>query len=120
MTESLGRQGGPGFSQGGGASATMAGPQSSRGERRKLDVLTGAAVGFFLLAVGFTAWVALHSSQNLLATLMLLAGLTGVTCLGLIVMRGAPEHAADPELSPERLIEALDGAAALVAADGRL
>jgi two-component system cell cycle sensor histidine kinase/response regulator CckA len=51
---------------------------------------------------------------------MLLAGLTGVTCLGLIVMRGSPEHAADPELAPERLLEALDQGAVVVAADGRL
>jgi len=124
MTESLGRIDGRGFSQGGAASAAMAGPQSTppstRGERRKLDVLTRAAVGFFLLAVGFTAWVAVHSSQNQLATLMLLAGITGVACLGLFVMRASPEHVADPDLAAERLIEALDEGAALAAADGRL
>lgn len=98
----------------------MAEARSSKGERRKLDALTGAAVGFFLLAVGFTAWVAMHSSPVLLATLMLLAGLAGVACLGLFVLRGSAEPAADPELAPEKLIEALDEAAALVAADGRL
>src|SRR5437763_1596137 len=95
MTESLGRIDGPGFSRGDFASGTMAEPQSSKGERRKLDALTSAAVGFFLLAVGFTAWVAMHSSPVLLATLMLLAGLTGVACLGLFVLRGASEPAAD-------------------------
>ena len=98
----------------------MAEARSSKGERRKLDALTGAAVGFFLLAVGFTAWVAMHSSPVLLATLMLLAGLAGVACLGLFVLRGSAEPAADPELAPEKLIEALDEAAALIAADGRL
>src|SRR3974390_2386195 len=101
MTESLGRTLGPGFSQGELTGEAMAGPQSSRGERRKLDALTAAAGGFFLLAVGFTGWVAMHSSQNLLATLMLLAGLTGVACLGLFVLRGSPEHVADPDLAQE-------------------
>ena len=120
MTESLGRIDGPGFSQEDFASGTMAEPQSSKGERRKPDALTGAALGFFMLAVGFTAWVAMHSSPSLLATLMLLAGLTGVTCLGLLMLRGSPETVADPELAPERLVEALDEGAALAAADGRL
>ncbi|WP_436015355.1 cell cycle histidine kinase CckA [Phenylobacterium sp. LjRoot219] len=98
----------------------MAEPKSNSSKRRRSDALTAAAVGFFLLAVGFTAWVAMHSSPVLLATLMLLAGLAGVACLGLFVLRGSAEPAADPELAPERLIEALDEAAALVAADGRL
>jgi two-component system cell cycle sensor histidine kinase/response regulator CckA len=120
MTESLGRIGEPGFSQGDFAGATMVETRSTRGDRRKLDALTSAAVGFFMLAVGFTAWVAMHSSPVLLATLMLLAGLTGVACLGLFVLRGSAEPATDAETGPERLIEALDEAAALVAADGRL
>jgi two-component system cell cycle sensor histidine kinase/response regulator CckA len=98
----------------------MAEPQPRTGERRRLDVLTTAAVGFFLVAVGFTAWVAMHSSPVLLATLMLLAGLAGVACLGLFVLRGSSEPAAEAELPPERLIEALDEAAAIAATDGRL
>src|SRR6185369_3369296 len=99
---------------------TMAQTKSPLGERRRFDVLTSAALAFFLLAVGFTAWVAMHSSPVLLATLMLLAGLTGVACLGLFVLRGSVEPAADAELAPERLIEALGEAAALAYADGRL
>jgi len=98
----------------------MAQTKSPVGERRRFDVLTSAALAFFLLAVGFTAWVAMHSSPVLLATLMLLAGLTGVACLGLFVLRGSVEPAADAELAPERLIEALGEAAALAYADGRL
>ncbi|MDB5446572.1 MAG: cckA, partial [Phenylobacterium sp.] len=103
----------------------MAEPQShersaSGVELRRVDVLTSTAVAFFLLAVAFTAWVALHSSPVLLATLMLLAGLTGVACLGLFVLRGSAEPAADPEVAPERLLEALDEAAAIAVADGRL
>jgi two-component system cell cycle sensor histidine kinase/response regulator CckA len=98
----------------------MAETQSLKVERRRFDALTGAAVAFFLLAVGFTAWVALHSSPVLLATLMLLAGLAGVACLGLFVLRGSVEPAGDAELPLEQLIEALGEAAALAAADGRL
>src|ERR1700741_3785433 len=104
MTESLGRIGGPGFSQGDLAGGTMAEAQSSRSERRKLDVLTSAAVGFFLLAVGFTAWVAMHSLPLLLPPLMVVVGLAGVACLALLVLRGSAEPAADPELPPERLL----------------
>ena len=80
------------------------GVHRSGGERRRMDALTGAAVGFFLLAVGFTAWVALHSSPVLLATLMLLAGLAGVACLGLFVLRGSAEATTTPEMSAERLL----------------
>src|SRR6516165_10257752 len=113
MSDSQGRVDGPELAQGLFASRTMAEPHSNRGERRRLDALTGAAVGFFLIAVGFTAWVALHSSPVLFATLLLLAGLTGVACLGLFVLRGSSEPAAEPELAPEQLIEALGEAAAL-------
>jgi two-component system cell cycle sensor histidine kinase/response regulator CckA len=107
----------------------MAEPRSSTGpepghqprrELRGADFLMSAAVAFFLLAVGFTAWVALHSSPVLLATLMLLAGLAGVACLGLFVLRGSGEPHAEGELSPERLVAALEEPAALVAADGRV
>src|SRR5438105_2020115 len=107
MSDSLSRVSAPDIAPGKFASRTMAEPQAGRNERRKLDALTGAAVAFFLLAVGFTAWVALHSSPVLLATLMLLAGLTGVACLGLFALRSQAEPAADAELSPERLLGAL-------------
>jgi len=120
MTESQARTGGPQYSQRVIAGATMAKPMSARSERRKVDVLTGAAVGFFMLAVGFTAWVALRSSPQMTATLLLLAGLAGVACLGLFVLRSAYEPSAEVELTPEGLIEALDDAAALAGADGRL
>jgi two-component system cell cycle sensor histidine kinase/response regulator CckA len=102
------------------AGTTMAKSVSARSERRKVDALTGAAVGFFMLAVGFTAWVALRSSPQMTATLLLLAGLAGVACLGLFVLRSAYEPAADPELTAEGLVAALDDAAALAGADGRL
>ena len=98
----------------------MAKSMSAKSERRKVDALTGAAVGFFMLAVAFTAWVALRSSPQMTATLLLLAGLAGVACLGLFVLRSAYEPAGDPEFTAEGLVEALDHAAALAGADGRL
>src|SRR6516165_4466355 len=120
MSDSMGRVDGPGTTQGKSASRTMADTPSVVAERRRIDALTSAAIGFFLLAVGFTAWVALRSSPVFLATLMLLAGLAGIACLGLFVLRGSAEPASDPELAPERLLEALDEAAAVAAADGRI
>jgi two-component system cell cycle sensor histidine kinase/response regulator CckA len=125
MSESAGRAGTAATAQGATAIRAMAEPRShDQAEppetRRGLDLLTAAAVGFFLLAVGFTAWVAMQSSPAMLSTLMLLAGLTGVTCLGLIVMRGSGEPSAEGDLNPERLVAALDEAAAVAAADGRV
>ncbi|MDB5450420.1 MAG: hypothetical protein JWQ52_1548, partial [Phenylobacterium sp.] len=52
----------------------MAEPPSSKGARRRFDPLTTAAVGFFVLAVGFTGWVAMNASPVMVATLMLLGG----------------------------------------------
>src|SRR5690349_1073507 len=79
MSESPVARRGPGLAREEAPSAAMAETQSAHlqregGERRRLDLLTGGAVVFFLLAVGFTAWVALNSSPVLLATLMLLTG----------------------------------------------
>jgi two-component system cell cycle sensor histidine kinase/response regulator CckA len=98
----------------------MAEPPSSKGARRRFDPLTAAAVGFFVLAVGFTGWVAMNASPVMVATLMLLGGLAGVACLGLFVLRGAPEAAGDPEAGADKLIEALSEPAAIAASDGRV
>ena len=92
----------------------------ARRRDRRADAMTAAAIGFFLLAVGFTGWVALHSSPVLLATLMLLAGLAGVACLGLFVLRGSGEPAPEADTPPDQLLEALEEPAAVTAADGRL
>jgi len=107
------------------ASRPMAKSRSHNGSKeasasQRVDVLTSAAVAFFLLAVGFTAWVALHASPVLLATLMLLAGLTGVACLGLFVLRGSGDPDPEGEFSPERLVEALEEPAVVAGADGRV
>jgi len=90
------------------------------GARRGAEILTAAAVTFFLLAVAFTAWVAMHASPVLLATLMLLAGLAGVACLGLFVLRGSSEPHAEGELSADQVVAALEEPAALAGADGRV
>ena len=89
-------------------------------KRGRFDLLTAAAVVFFLVAVAFAAVPAINSGAETLAGLMLLIGLAGVACLGLFVMRGSAEPAADTESSPERLIEALSEPAAIAAADGRV
>jgi len=90
-------------------------------KRGRFDVLTAAAVVFFLAAVAFAAVPAINSgAETTLAGLMLLIGLAGVACLGLFVMRGSAEPATDAESSPERLIEALSEPAAIAAADGRV
>jgi two-component system cell cycle sensor histidine kinase/response regulator CckA len=101
-------------------SPAMAELRSAKGARRRIDPLTAAAVVFFLLAVGFTAWVALNASPVMLATLMLLAGLAGVACLGLFVLRGSQEVVVSDEPGPEKLIEALSEPAAIAAPDGRV
>ncbi len=89
--------------------------------RRKLDPFTGAAVLFFLAAVGFAAVPALRSGPETLASLMLLIGLAGVACLGLFVLRGSPEAgAAEADAASEAFLEALDEPAAVAAADGRV
>jgi two-component system cell cycle sensor histidine kinase/response regulator CckA len=89
-------------------------------KRGRFDLLTAAAVVFFLAAVAFAAVPAINSGAETLAGLMLLIGLAGVACLGLFVMRGSAEPATDTESSPERLIEALSEPAAIAAADGRV
>ncbi|MDB5424820.1 MAG: cckA, partial [Phenylobacterium sp.] len=71
--------------------------ETKPGRTVRFDVLTGAAVVFFLSAVGFAAVPALNAGPETLAGLMLLFGLGGVACLGLFVLRGASEPAAETE-----------------------
>jgi two-component system cell cycle sensor histidine kinase/response regulator CckA len=95
----------------------MAGPPNSR---RKLDPLTGLAVLFFLAAVGFAATPALNAGPATLASLMLLIGLAGVGCLGLMVLRASPESDEEAERAAEAFLAALDEPAAVAGPDGRL
>jgi two-component system cell cycle sensor histidine kinase/response regulator CckA len=99
----------------------MAEPATGKPPKKvRFDVLTAAAVVFFLGAVGFAAAPAINAGAETLAGLMLLVGLAGVACLGLLALRGAAQPTAEAESSPERLLEALSEPAAIAAADGRL
>ena len=88
--------------------------------KRRFDPLTAAAAVFFLLAVAFAAAPALNAGPATLAGLLLLIGLAGVACLGLFALRSSTEQAAETDIGPEALIEAMAEPAALAAADGRI
>ena len=81
----------------GASTLAMAHPSARKGARRRVDLLTAAAVAFFLLAVVFAAAPAVNAGPATLAGLMLLIGLGGVACLGLFVLRGSAEPAAPGE-----------------------
>ncbi len=95
-------------------------PSVNPPRKARFDVLTAAAVVFFLGAVGFAAVPAINAGPETLAGLMLLFGLAGVACLGLFVLRGSAEPVPEASSSPEGLIEALSEPAAIAAADGRV
>ncbi len=88
-------------------------------KRRGFDPLTAAALVFFLLAVGLAATPALNAGPATLAGLLLLIGLAGVACLGLVVLRGTADPVTESEPGAE-LIEALAEPAAIATADGRV
>jgi len=94
----------------------MAGPHKSR----KFDPFIAIAVFFFLLAVAFALAPMLNAGPEKLASMLLLTGLAGVCCIGLIVLRGSVEPPAEAEAGPEAFLAALDEPAAVVAPDGRL
>jgi two-component system cell cycle sensor histidine kinase/response regulator CckA len=92
----------------------------TRPKRRRFDLLTAAAVVFFLLAVVFAAAPALSAGPATLAGLLLLIGLAGVACLGLFALRGSADPTVEPQPGPEKLLAALSEPAALAAPDGRI
>ncbi len=98
----------------------MVEPAIREGARRRFDPITGAAVLFFLLAVGFAAVPAFNAGASTLAGLLLLVGLAGVACLGLFALRSSAEPVVDNEPSADKLIDALSEPAAIAAADGRI
>ena len=98
----------------------MAEPPSQGGVRRRFDPLTATAVALFLVAVACAAVPALSAGPATLAGIMLLVGLGGVACLGLIVLRSGAEAPVESEPAFDRLIEALGEPAAVAAADGRI
>ncbi|WP_309088297.1 cell cycle histidine kinase CckA [Phenylobacterium sp.] len=88
--------------------------------RNRFDPLTGAAIVFFLLAVGFAAAPALDAGPATLASMMLLIGLAGVACLGLFVLRTGSEAPVESDQGAETFLAALDEPAAIAAPDGKL
>ena len=84
---------------------------------RGFDILAGAAGLFFIVAVGFAAFPAIKDGPPTLGGLLLLVGLACVAGFGIFAF-GAPDRTADD--GPERLIDALDEAAAVVSTDGRI
>jgi two-component system cell cycle sensor histidine kinase/response regulator CckA len=88
---------------------------------RKTDPLIALAVVFFLLAVAFAAAPLINAGPETLAGSLLLFGLAGVCCLGLIVLRGPADTPAEAEgAGAEAFLSALDEPAAVAAPDGRL
>ena len=98
----------------------MTSPKSTKAREGRFDLLTAGAVVAFVVAVVFAAAPALKAGPETLAGLMLLIGLGGVACLGLVGLRGAHDPAADPDEGDERLIAALSEPAAIAAPAGRL
>ncbi|RAK63708.1 hybrid sensor histidine kinase/response regulator [Phenylobacterium kunshanense] len=98
-------------------SLAMAEPPS---KSRKTDPLIALAVVFFLLAVAFAAAPLVNAGPETLAGSLLLFGLAGVCCLGLLVLRGPAETPAETEAGAEAFLSALDEPAAVAAPDGRL
>jgi two-component system cell cycle sensor histidine kinase/response regulator CckA len=99
--------------------AAMAETQTSPRTRRSDPLIAGAVV-FFLLAVGLALTPALNAGAETLAASLLLVGLAGVCCIGLLVLRGAPEEPVEEEAGAEAFLAALDEPAAVAAPDGRL
>jgi len=99
----------------------MAEPATGKTRKKgRFDVLTAAAVVFFLGAVALAAVPAINAGPETRAGLMLLFGLFGVACLGIFALRGPAEPSTDTDANPERLLEALSEPAAIATADGRL
>ena len=87
---------------------------------RKVDFLIAFAVVFFMLAVVFAGAPLLNAPFEALGSSLLLIGLAGVACIGIFVLRGAPEDTPEEEAGAEAFLSALDEPAAVVAPDGRL
>ncbi|MET0293690.1 MAG: ATP-binding protein, partial [Phenylobacterium sp.] len=97
---------------------SMAKSAAAARERRRgpLNWLIGLFFGIAVLCATTPVW----GEPVTAASLMLLVGLAGVACLGLLALRSPAEVASDQELRAESLIEALPEPAALAGADGRI
>ena len=98
----------------------MAERAADRTSKRRIDLLTGAAVVFFLIAVVFAGAPLLNAGPATLAGLLLLSGLAGVSLLGVFVLRAGVEPAAEAEPAAEKFITALSEPAAVAGPDGRI
>ncbi|WP_414694163.1 cell cycle histidine kinase CckA [Phenylobacterium sp.] len=97
----------------------MANAASAARPRRKSSALNWL-IGLFFGVAALCAAAPVLVAPVTAASLMLVVGLAGVACLGLLALRNPAEPANDPELSPEALLESLPEPTALVAADGRI
>lgn len=99
----------------------MARADMSEKRKFRFDPLVGAAAGFFVLAAGLAAYPALKVGVETLAGLLLLIGLAGVACLGLLAFR-ASGTSTEPDDTPmlEAIVEALPEAAAITGLDGKI
>jgi two-component system cell cycle sensor histidine kinase/response regulator CckA len=99
----------------------MARADVSQKRKFRFDPLVGAAAVFFVLAVGFAAYPAIEAGVETLAGLLLLIGLAGVACLGLIAFRASGTTVeADEAQMLEAVVEALPEAAAVAGLDGKI
>ncbi len=99
----------------------MARADVSQKRKFRFDPLVGAAAVFFVLAVGFAAYPAIEAGVETLAGLLLLIGLAGVACLGLIAFRASGTTVeADEAPMLEAVVEALPEAAAVAGLDGKI
>jgi two-component system cell cycle sensor histidine kinase/response regulator CckA len=97
----------------------MADAASAARPRRKGSALNWL-IGLFFGVATLCAAAPVLVAPVTAASLMLLVGLAGVACLGLLALRNPAEPAGDPELSPEALLDSLPEPTALAAADGRI
>ena len=99
----------------------MARADMSEKRKFRFDPLVGAAAVFFVLAVAFAAYPAIEAGVETLAGLLLLIGLAGVACLGLIAFRASGTTVeADEAPMLEAVVEALPEAAAVAGLDGKI
>ena len=80
----------------------MAKPKTQDRAARRFDPMTALAVLCFLAAVGFAAVPAFNAGPATRAGVMLLIGLFGVACLGLLRCATRPSRLRRANLAPTR------------------
>ncbi len=87
---------------------------------RKVDPVIAFALLFFLLSLAFAFAPVLNAGIETLGSVLLLVGLAGFCCIGLLVLRGPADAPAESEAGAEAFLTALAEPAAVAAPDGRL